>query len=152
MSAVIPTPEELARLLRYNPETGRLYWRHARQRVARGARAGYTNGSGYRGIKIMQRQFMEHRVAWAIFYGAWPADDVDHINRDRSDNRIANLRVVDRTENNLNREGVGCRINKGKWEAYVHRKGKRKYLGRFDTEAEARHARALACPLPSALE
>jgi hypothetical protein len=141
----LPSPEDLRARLRYDPDTGRLYWRKNFRRVREGDRAGYDTGSGYRAIKVAQKQIMEHRVAWAIFYGEWPMREIDHINQNKSDNRIANLRDVDRTENNLNNRNVrGYRMNKGKWEAYYSERGVRHHLGRFSTEAEARAARAKA--------
>ena len=48
------------------------------------------------------RQYLQHRVAWALHYGEWPASFIDHINHIRDDNRIHNLRVVTRAENNSN--------------------------------------------------
>lgn len=137
----LPTPQELRDLLRYDPKEGRLYWKKSRYRVKEGDRAGNDTSSGYRAIKIMQRQIMEHRVCWAIHYGKWPASEIDHINRKKDDNRIENLREATRSQNMLNGTAKGYRRNRGKWEAYVQTNGVHNYLGRFDTEEEARQAR-----------
>lgn len=81
-----------------------------------------------------------HRVAWALMTGRWP-DEIDHLDRDRTNNSFANLREVTRSENTHNRSGVrGAYPICGKWKALIQANGKHYYLGRFATEAEARAA------------
>ena len=58
---------------------------------------------GYLKIKIKGRSFSAHRVAWFLYYGEVPIMEIDHINGNRADNRICNLRQVTRAENNNNR-------------------------------------------------
>lgn len=60
---------------------------------------GSYDKDGYLIIKIRSRQFKAHRLAWFLYYGHFPSREIDHINRNRSDNRICNLREVNRTEN-----------------------------------------------------
>lgn len=89
--------ERVRALLRYDPDTGHLYW------SATGERAGNIQDKGYRTIEIDGGRYYAHRVVWFHTHGVWPENDLDHINRERDDNRIANLRDVTRSENNRNR-------------------------------------------------
>ena len=94
---------------------------------------------------------MAHRLAWLYVYGCWP-DEIDHINQIRDDNRIANLRSVDRTTNcqNASRQksesGVTGLVKRytGKWEARIQVNKKYIYLGIFSTKSEAIAARKAA--------
>jgi hypothetical protein len=96
--------------LRYEPETGRIFWKVVRQRVRVGREAGCVNPTdGYRKIRINGAVYQSHRVSWLLHYGAWPNGFLDHINRDRSDNRIANLREADRSLNMHNKDKQGTR-------------------------------------------
>ena len=54
--------------------------------------AGSVHSTGYVRIGIDGRKYTSHRLAWLYVHGVWPSDQIDHINRNRSDNRIANLR------------------------------------------------------------
>jgi hypothetical protein len=81
----------------YNPETGEI------RRKDKKKSCGSYDGFGYLKIKIKGRSFMAHRVAWFLYYGKAPEMELDHINGDRADNRICNLREVTRAENNYNR-------------------------------------------------
>lgn len=89
--------ERLRALIDYNRDTGHLYWK------ANGQRAGAIQDKGYRTLEIDGKAYYAHRVAWFHHYGKWPEQDLDHINRERDDNRIENLRDVSRSENNRNR-------------------------------------------------
>lgn len=100
------TPDLLRTLLRYDPDTGRLFWleRSADIDPRRPFRIRFNDhtsgneaftsddGNGYRQGKVLGKKMRGHRVAWAIFYGKWPEGDLRHRNGVRSDNRIANLR------------------------------------------------------------
>jgi hypothetical protein len=117
-----------------------------------GQRACWVNAYGYRMIAIAGfGTFPEHRLAWLYVYGCLPSVDTDHINGDKGDNRIANLREASRSENSFNRpapksnkSGVkGVHFDRGrqKWMAYIKKDWKRYHLGRFDTMEEAVAAR-----------
>lgn len=88
---------EFARqFLRYEPETGLFYWIIDKYRAKAGSQTGNIMPSGYVQIRLAQRTCRAHRLAWLMHYGEWPDSEIDHINHNRSDNRIVNLRVVDR--------------------------------------------------------
>ncbi len=140
-------PADIHKLLRYDPETGVFTWLVDRGRLAKaGTRAGWPTGDGYLRIKIEGRNLLAHRVAWFYVHGEWPAKGIDHINGHGADNRIANLRPADQSQNNANRKqqrnntsgikGVFWDKNTKKWCAKIRVGGSLKNLGRF-TEKEA---------------
>ena len=102
----LPPLETLREVLAYDPETGALTWRVDRGKVRAGTLAGNlapARWGGYSVVKLSHRRLLAHRVAWALFHGADPGPLlVDHINRDRSDNRASNLRLVDARGNRVN--------------------------------------------------
>lgn len=133
------TVERVRELLIYDSETGVFRWKVASTRVKIGDVAG-SDGDGYRVIRIDQRNYKAHRLAWLYVHGEWPAKDIDHINGVRSDNRIANLRDVSRSVNiqNLRRARsdnssglLGVSRNRGRWRAVINLEGKRHHLGYF---------------------
>jgi hypothetical protein len=138
-------------LLRYDPETGLLFWRINRRRRRAGAVAGSiapTNGRPV--ITINARNYLQHRVAWLLFHGKWPSKFIDHINSDIRDNRISNLREANKVQNGGNRKpqtrkGLGnlkgaSLTAKGKWRSSIKINGKTKNLGDYLTELEAHQA------------
>lgn len=144
------TAEVLRGLIRYDPITGRFTWSetHPSHFVA-GHRAGKLRADGYRLIKIDYRLYREHRLAWLYVHGQWPVQQLDHINGQRDDNRLANLREVSATENTQNRRKAGRRTSTGllgaaptshgKFGAKIMARGVVQHLGTFET-AEAAHA------------
>ena len=95
------TQKELKDLLHYDPETGVFTWlKSGKGRKANGETRGLTNG--YFTIRINWRQYKAHRLAWLYVYGVWPKGQIDHINHNTTDNRIANLREVTNQENHRN--------------------------------------------------
>lgn len=129
--------------LSYDPETGAFVWRHDR---GNGIRAGSIAGSmtyyGYWAISFKEEKILAHRIAIAFSTGAWPTMDVDHINGNRIDNRLSNLRVVTRSCNLLNQHlarGFHPRPS-GKFLAQIQVRGKMRHLGLFDTPEAARAA------------
>ena len=99
------TQEELHQLLDYNPETGEFFWKSCpAKKIKFGQKAGsICKIHGYVLIGIKKKQYRAHRLAWLYVHGKWPYPEIDHINRVKTDNRIANLREADRSMNNLNR-------------------------------------------------
>lgn len=112
---------------------------------------------GYGAIRFGGHLWLTHRLAWFVHYGEDPVgQQIDHINNDRLDNRIVNLRLADNQENNCNTllrstnssgyKGVSWMKSYGKWEAYIWKDYKKYSLGYFDAPEEAAavvaHARA----------
>ena len=138
-----PPIELLKQLLAYEPETGLMRWKVAASPTAQpGEIAGSSNQLGYVKIVIKGVHRGGHRVAWALYYGEWPKNTIDHINGDPSDNRIANLRDCSMAENAINKRGLRgvSKVKDGKWQAAIGFKGVRRHLGSYDTEEEAHEA------------
>lgn len=132
--------------VQYDAKTGHFKWTdRPSNRVKIGDRAGTVNTAGYRVITIKGKPFYEHRLAWFVHYGEWPAQEIDHINGDRSDNRIANLRCATHSQNSCNKlrknkhgyMGVYRRSN-GKYRSRIKIGNRIVNLGTFDT-AKAAH-------------
>lgn len=94
----------LLKEVRYNPETGLMYWRKwHRGRPALFESIGSMQPNGYLVVTIAGERHLVHRLAFFYMTGQWPKDEIDHINRDRLDNRWVNLRDVPRSVNAKNR-------------------------------------------------
>jgi len=141
------TAERLRELLDYVPETGLFYWRQQRGSAAVGRLAGIQGPSGYRLIRIDKRRHFAHRLAWLYVHGRHPTCEIDHVNGNPTDDRIANLRQCSRFENNRNVrahnatgfKGVyreeGCR--RTRWYARISRNYMRCRIGPFASPEEA---------------
>jgi hypothetical protein len=135
------TAERLRELLDYAPGTGLFYWRVSTGSVRKGTQAGSYSGDVR--IRIGGHHCGAHRLAWLYVYGRHPKGVVDHINGNRFDNRIANLRECSRAENMRNLKGRGTSGFKGvfahrkKWLARICVNRKDHYLGVFNTKEEA---------------
>ena len=144
------TVEQLREMLHYEPETGELTWLVSPAAVVRaGDRAGFTSGKGYRYVTLRGKPYPAHRVIWAHAHGELPQGNVDHINGDRQDNRLANLRDVPPKVNSQNRRAAtkpdallgvhGPRLRyRNPWSAKICVDGRSVHLGSFPT-AEAAH-------------
>lgn len=171
MGKAHPSPELLRKVLRYEPDTGKLYWRERpvemfndtpcrstkgtcamwNARLAGKEAFIHTHAYGYRTGCVLRVQVTAHRVIWAIVHGEWPEADIDHINGIRDDNRLANLRSVTRQENMKNQKirstntsgvvGVYWKKLEGLWEARIFADGKLLFLGAFAKKADAISAR-----------
>ncbi len=149
------TAEYLRSILHYEPETGIFTWKISNSnRVKVGDAAGSQNGDGYLRIKVLSRQYKSHRLAWLYVYGEWPKLDIDHINRNRSDNRRVNLRDVTqkqnmqnaskRSDNTSGHPGVSWHKQHSKWQARIMHNQKDIHLGYFTDIEEALSARKAA--------
>jgi hypothetical protein len=152
-------PNELRELLHYDSDTGRLVWKErpislfpSRNAWRRwnGKHAGkeaFTalDDKGYKQGNVLGRHYKAHRVIWALHYGSAPDGHIDHINHDKADNRISNLRDVAKRTNHLNlsrRAGpMGVGRFRQRWRARIMVNYREVHLGTFDTEQEAIAAR-----------
>lgn len=147
MKASNLTVERLREVLDYNSNTGIFIWKIDRKKTAmKGTTAGATNGSGYRQISVDGEVYLAHRLAWFISFEEWP-ELVDHINRDRSDNRLDNLREVSQSiniHNSANKPSKSGFRNARKvgnrYQSEIKVMGKSIHLGMFDTAEEASNA------------
>ena len=105
------------------------------------------NNEGYIPIRLGKKAYLSHRLIMIAFVGE-SDQDVDHINRIKTDNRFENLRYCTGTENQLNRDWVdnakGYYLYQSKWTSYININGKKKHLGCFDKEEDAREAYVVA--------
>lgn len=145
---------DLRLLFSYDPESGEIHWIAKGKGKIKKKAAGTITNSGYIGICIGPKRFFAHRIAWALHYGEWPKDQIDHINGIRSDNRICNLREATNSQNGKNLKlskantsgfkGVSFEKFTGKWKASIKFDGKTINLGRFAEIKDAVHVRRLA--------
>ena len=129
------TPEQLAQLYYY--KDGKLFRTTSRYRWKAHTRVGFYDKKGYRRVRIPGGSTAESRAIWCLCKGEWPDGEIDHINRIRDDNRIENLRVVDRTGNTQNTTRKGYYKCGKKFRAVISANKKRIHLGVFETEQEA---------------
>ena len=140
------TQKKLMERLDYNPETGVFTSRLNYGRILKGEESGYKKKTGYISIQVLRRYYGAHRLAWLYVYGEFPDGNIDHINGDKTDNRIANLRIATPTQNvrniglrksnTLGRRGV-CKSGSKFMARIKDGSGKNLYLGTFDTIDEA---------------
>ena len=165
----LPSPEVLRQLLRYEPETGKLFWRerealwfndragraHRERKRWNGKWAGSeaftaSTAAGYKHGSILGRSYRAHRVIWAIVTGSWPVDEVDHANGQKADNRWVNLRHATHFENAHNKgvprnnisgvKGVCFDARSRKWLAHIRAANRHYHVGYFDSLADAERA------------
>lgn len=169
----LPCPTKLRLLVRYDPESGKLFWlprgawaskarknNQTPQCSVRRFNARYAGREAF--ASLGQHGYLRgplggvyltaHRVAWCVFYGAWPDKLIDHINGVRSDNRICNLRLATACENSRNRVraplngyyGVVKMTYANRWMARIRHEGREIYLGCFSSQLDAIRARVSA--------
>lgn len=166
------TYELAIRFLRYEPQTGRLFWKErspelfaagntSKESVCKtwnkrfaGKEAFTASNTGYRYGAIFAQLYLAHRVIWLMVHKAWPEDQIDHINGDRADNRIKNLRAVTnrqncknqcaRSDNSTGVTGVYWFKRDSRWVSSITSDGKTVHLGYFDSFEDAVNARKIA--------
>lgn len=142
--------------INYNPSNGEMKWKKIpSNRTQAGKPCGENiDSKGYKRVCFSGRQYRAHRVAWALFYGEEPKTMIDHINRDKTDNRIKNLRLASNAENSRNSTisrknssgttGVTFHKAAKKWMAQIVVNKKMVYLGIFEKIEDAIAARRSA--------
>ena len=147
--------EKVIQEISYNPLTGEFTWKKPGRGRRRNGRAGSPHSAGYIMISIrvdgVPYNILAHRLAWFMSYGVWPESFIDHMNGEKDDNRIVNLREATSVQNGVNRgkyltntqtdrrtitHGVYVGVDQmksGRWRAICARK----YLGMYDTPEEA---------------
>lgn len=152
------TAERLRGLLKYDPGTGVFTWLVNRYGAKIGDIAGKGDGHGYMKISIGGRHYKAHRLAVLYMTGEWPAQQIDHIDRDKVNNRWLNLREATHAQNMRNRgprrdsvtgvPGVTWHAGASKWQVHAWAGGKNRYFGLFvDFEAAVAARKAVASTL-----
>lgn len=168
-----PTAEQVRELLRYDPETGQFRRRYnagdgkhvgrtgeivgtiAKASSKRNAclviSLGTTSPRRLAAGGFRKRAYKAHQLAWLITYGWWPLSEVDHINCDPTDNRLANLRLATTAESACNKlprsdnksgvKGVSWSKRSQKWLVHIGVNGKVLHLGLYETFEEAKAVR-----------
>lgn len=146
-----PTPsvDDLRKYFRLDPETGSIYWTVKHWERQAGDLAGSYSPVGYRYISLLGKKYPEHRVAFALHHGRWPDGLIDHIDRDKLNNRPNNLRESTKSRNAMNasqrtlsKSGYrGVSRHRRKWISEIRIDSTRMYLGLFDTPEDASAAR-----------
>lgn len=154
------TQESLSQFLDYDPETGIFFWKERQNNHFKSIRsmkmwnkrysktvAGTVDTHGYIQIRINYKLYLAHKLAWLFCYGVYPNNQLDHINCNRKDNRINNLRLVTKFENAQNSKirhnnksgykGVSWHQHVQKWTAQIQCNKKHIHLGYYATPEEA---------------
>ena len=149
MTKTLLSPVGFENVLRYEPATGKFFWLVARPRKTRaGDPAGHVNKKGYIEIRYNHITYRAHRIAWYLHTGEDPHPlTIDHINGDRSDNKMCNLRLATQGQNSKNQrkrkhtksqyKGAHWREKSGKWQSQIRVDGKSIHLGYFCDDYEA---------------
>lgn len=161
MRIVTPTEEQLeqiADVLRYDADTGDFYrmkggGNYSKMLVGKKL-ALATNSTGYKVVNVVGKSLLAHHVAWFLHYGRWPEDHMDHIDHDRTNNRIENLRIASHKINAKNvaiyrnnrsgLHGVAWISGARKWRARINADRRCISLGMHDTLFDAAAARKSA--------
>jgi hypothetical protein len=160
----LPSPELLRKLLRYEPDTGKLFWLQRgreffksdhdfkgwNKRFSNKQAFTADNGQGYRVGSVLGKMYFSHRVIWAMQTGQWPKIEIDHLDQNKSNNVFSNLRLASRSENMANTKsrkrsnskylGVCWDKTHKKWKVRIRKDGIEKSLGSFYCEDEAARA------------
>ena len=168
----LPSARVLRRLIDYDPATGEMRWKQRpawlfapgkqtravkamsyNTRHAGGLAFTAVGTHGYLTGQCLGHHLLAHRIIWALVHGQWPVQKIDHINGDKTDNRLCNLRAVDNVGNaqNMRRSkanrsgatGVYWSAQRDCWHAIIHTQGRTRHLGfhsSFDDAIAARKA------------
>ncbi len=134
------TAADLRNWVTYCESTGDFIWTGALKRTKAGSLPGCKDGEGYRVMKIKGRMYKAHRLAWLYVNGEWPMGEIDHIDGQRSNNAIGNLRDCTTKENlrarRFSRNPSGYRgvhrMSSGKFRVRLWLDGENKHFGNFE--------------------
>lgn len=142
-----PTQRQLKQQLDYDPLTGAFTWKVSNSnRIKVGQIAGSIGNHGYLRISIDKKFYLSHRLAWLWMTGEFPPDQIDHINRVKTDNRWENLRAATNQQNQMNciskdntsgKKGVTWDKWKSKWKAQIRVNGVNHNLGFYNDIEDA---------------
>ena len=146
--------KKISTYLEYDYLSGKVFWKKQKNTNMKvNQKAGTLTVDGYLRVGFDNKLYLVHRIAWLLYYKKWPLRFIDHINGNKLDNRITNLRLATLRENSKNqkmhRNGklAGAEFFKNlkskPWRSYIEVKNKKIHLGYFKTEQEA-HAAYLA--------
>ncbi len=163
MSEELISFEDAHRLLHYDPDTGVFRWKQLRRGITPGKVVGNVQAperhriSPRHRVFVSGKSYLAHRLAWFMYYGEWPEQEIDHRDGNGSNNSILNLRYATSTQNNLNTplrsdntsgaKGVVFDRRNGKWRAVATINKKAYSLGGYLTKAEAIQARDDFCAM-----
>ena len=148
------TQNQLKHFLHYDPDTGLFTWRNPTSKKYQPGDATATSAAcgGYLRVGVAGKRYLAHRLAWLYVHGELHDLEIDHINQNKTDNRISNLRLATRTQNAhnvLNKKnnksgvkGVSWDADRQRWRAQINVNGKRHYIGLFDDVESAGKAYA----------
>lgn len=135
---------EARRIFSYDELTGCISWKVSLcRRIPNGSIAGHIHKNGYRRVMYKAKPYYSHRIAWLIHYGNWPEYNIDHIDGNKLNNKISNLRDVDQSENTKNSKkcinntsgvtGVYWRKYRNHWSVYINDNRRLVFLGNYKT-------------------
>lgn len=144
------TAQRLREVANYDENTGIFTWAVARKGCSAGKRIGTLKDNGYLHSGIDGKKYLLHRLAWLYVHGEFPSGDIDHIDGCRTNNRLINLRSVNRSTNleNIKRAKghnkstgmLGAYTHKDKFTSRIQVRGKSVYLGVFESARAAHEA------------
>lgn len=150
----LPSLNELNKVLNYDKDSGIFTWISGGRHNRLAGQIAGSFGDEYVKITMLGIRWKAHRLAWKMCYGVDPVGEIDHINGNKHDNRIANLRDCKKSDNGKNAglskrnksgfRGVTKHTGREKWIASLSINGKNKHLGVFDSPEEAGEVAELA--------
>lgn len=140
--------------LSYDSETGIFRWKITSGKGVIGCVAGTPTAKGYIEISVKGKRYLAHRLAWLLSKGKWPSAQIDHIDGDKKNNRLSNLRLATNSQNHANRgaqknstsgiKGVYFWKTRGVWKSQIVVNGRNIFLGYHQTKEAAAAAYAAA--------